>query len=84
MKKKVKFCPRCGTPLNLIDAYCIKCGYSFIKKSKKLNLGQILAILFFLAMAWIGIRLLLNRPIIPQEIGNFTKSFVYMLTNKTG
>ena len=83
-RQKIKFCPRCGTTLNLVDSYCIRCGYSFRVKNKKLSFFQILTILIVLAVIWIGIRFFLNKPIIPTEIIDFVKGFVFGVTNKTG
>jgi ribosomal protein L40E len=84
MKKRVKFCPRCGAQLNIIDAYCIRCGYNFIgRRGKKLNIGQILIAFIALAAIWIIIRLVLNRPIIPQEVADLVKTTIATFTNKT-
>jgi predicted nucleic acid-binding Zn ribbon protein len=76
MKKDVKFCPRCGTPNNLADAYCIKCGYSFRKRGKKVGLIQILVVILLVIAGWVGLRIFLKKPIIPTE-------FVELIKNMT-
>jgi predicted nucleic acid-binding Zn ribbon protein len=74
MKNKVKFCPRCGTPNNLVDAYCIKCGYNFKKRRKKSGFMQILVVILLIAAAWVGLRLFLKKPIIPTEFIDLVKN----------
>ena len=66
--KTKKFCPTCGTQNNIQDAFCIKCGYSFFKKKKKIDLKSLVIVLIVLAALWIALRLSLNRPIIPTGL----------------
>jgi len=84
MKKKVKFCPRCGTSNNLQDGYCIKCGYSFKQRGKKSNPAQIFVVLLVLVGLWCAIRIFLKKPIIPTEVLNFVKTLFASFTNKAG
>lgn len=77
MQKRGKFCPRCGTSNSISDAYCIRCGYSFRRKKKKAGLTQILiAILIGIAL-WIGLRLILKKPIIPTEFIDLVKNMTF-------
>jgi hypothetical protein len=80
MRSKVKFCPRCGTPNNLVDAYCIKCGYSFRRRRRKSGFGRILILILIIIAAWVGLRLFLGKPIIPTEFIEIIKN---MTSNKT-
>jgi len=74
-----KFCPKCGTPNDFEDAYCIRCGFSFRKKKKKTN--PIIIVLIILITAWIILRIYLGKSLIPTEAIDFVKNIV---TNKTG
>jgi predicted nucleic acid-binding Zn ribbon protein len=74
MKNKVKFCPRCGTPNNIADAYCIKCGYNFKKRRKKSSFMQLLIIILIMAAVWAGLRVFLGKPIIPTEFIELVKN----------
>ena len=76
MKNKVKFCPRCGTPNNLVDAYCIKCGYNFKKRRKKSSFAQLLVIILIMLAAWAGLRIYLGKPIIPTEFIELVKKMI--------
>jgi len=65
--KHTKYCPRCGTPNDIKNRYCIKCGYDFyVNKKKKLKLKQVLLIILSLLLMWIITRILVNKPIIPE------------------
>ena len=37
---KHKFCPVCGNKLELVDTYCVRCGYSFEARAKKHRKGS--------------------------------------------
>ena len=75
MKKVgVKYCPRCGTPNNLNDAYCIKCGYAF-RHAKKSNFGVILLII-----GWTAYRTFTGQPIIPEGITNLFQNSSFNAT----
>jgi uncharacterized membrane protein YvbJ len=72
MKSKAtqKFCPNCGALSHPGDAYCLKCGYSFIDHNKKLRTKgtkwkNIIIVVVILAAAYFGIRYLNHKPIIP-------------------
>ena len=82
MKKKVKFCPRCGAQLNLADSYCIRCGYSFKQRKKKINLAQIFVVMLVLLGMWCAIRIFLNKPIIPVGVLDFLKTILANPQNK--
>jgi len=87
MAKEVKkYCPKCGTSAKPSDSYCIKCGYSFTGRTKKnkLNFSAILIVIAILIILWIGVRLYLKKPIIPQEIIDFVNGVIKGFTNKTG
>jgi len=75
-----KFCPRCGTENDFSDAYCIRCGYNFAKK-KKSNPKTLLIVIVILILAWIGIRLYLNKSIIPTEFIDIIKNITSNKTN---
>jgi predicted nucleic acid-binding Zn ribbon protein len=65
--KNIKYCPRCGTPNDIKNRYCIKCGYDFYEnQKKKLKLKQILLIILVLFVMWVFVRLITNKPIIPE------------------
>jgi hypothetical protein len=76
MQKNVKFCPRCGTPNSLVDSYCIKCGYSFRKRGKKIGFMQIFIVILLVIAGWVGLRMFLKKPIIPTE-------FIELIKNMT-
>lgn len=76
MQKNTKFCPRCGAQLNGIDSYCIRCGYSFRKRGKKVGLMQILIVILLVVAGWVGLRMFLKKPIIPTE-------FIELIKNMT-
>ncbi len=76
IKKKKKFCPKCGAGLNEKDKYCINCGYNF-KKRKKIKISKILIYIIIIIILWTVIRLSLGKEIIPQPL-------VDILKNKTG
>jgi len=68
MKKKRKFCPKCGKEVKLKDDYCISCGYSFKKRKKRFNVRNVLIAVAILVVLWIVIRLVGGNPIIPRPI----------------
>lgn len=66
-----KFCPKCGTPNKLNDAYCIKCGYSFnptVRKKKSFN--KIILLIVLIIAGWVIYRVVSKQPIIPEGITN--------------
>lgn len=81
MKKKAKqkFCPNCGALAHPGDAYCLRCGYSFVEHHKKfkgrgLNWKNVIIAVIILAAAYVGIRYLNGKPLIPiswQDALNF-------------
>lgn len=81
MKKRGKFCPKCGARNDIGDSYCIRCGYSFRKRGKKLNVKSIILLIIILLIAWVVIRILLNQSIIPQGLIDILKNIT---SNKTG
>jgi predicted nucleic acid-binding Zn ribbon protein len=66
INKNIKYCPQCGTPNEVQNRYCIRCGYEFYKKKNKLGLKQILIIIITLTILWCAVRIILNKPIIPD------------------
>ena len=66
-----KFCPVCGTRLQLQDAFCLKCGYSFVtrveKGKKKVNLKNTAIIIAILILAYLGLRYAGGQTIIPRS-----------------
>jgi ribosomal protein L40E len=74
-----KFCPRCGAQNNINDAYCIRCGYSFRGKKKSSSKTILILIIIFL-IAWILLRIYLNKSIIPTELIDIIKNIT---SNKT-
>jgi ribosomal protein L40E len=68
-----KFCPKCGVQNGISDAYCINCGFSFIKR-KKNKTNPILLLLLLLIMGWIFYRTFTKQPLIPTELSSLFKS----------
>jgi len=75
-----KFCPVCGAQVKMNDAFCIRCGYSFIKRKEKQRHGikwsRLIFFLIIIAAIYLGIRYYNGQPIIPSSIAdalNFTK-----------
>ena len=74
-----KYCPNCGALAHPGDAYCLKCGYSFVEHHKKLKgrgvkWRNIIIVLVILATAYLGIRYINGKPLIPvswQDAINF-------------
>jgi predicted nucleic acid-binding Zn ribbon protein len=67
-KKGVKYCPQCGAGLSEKDKYCIKCGYSFEKRKKKVKIRNLIILIVAVIIIWILIRILTGNPVIPQPI----------------
>ncbi len=84
MKKHKKFCPKCGTPNDVSDLYCVHCGYSFKRKKEGLNLKSIIFVIILLLAAWAVIRILLKKPIIPQELIGWFDTLKNMTASKAG
>lgn len=81
MKGGKKFCPRCGTPNNAGDLYCMKCGYNFKGSRRKTSFKSILILIIFLIIAWTGLRLFLGKPVIPTGLLDLVKN---MTSSKSG
>jgi len=67
-KKGVKYCPQCGIELSEKDKYCIKCGYSFEKRKRKINVRNLIILIIVVIIIWILIRLLTGNTVIPKSI----------------
>jgi len=68
MAKQRKFCPRCGKSADSGDSYCIKCGHSFTGRRKSSSSKTIIIALIVILVLWVGIRLYLKQPIIPEGL----------------
>jgi molybdenum cofactor biosynthesis enzyme MoaA len=73
IKKKRKFCPKCGAKLKLKDTYCTSCGYSF-KKRKTIRVNKILLIIIIFLILWTALRITIGKPIIPQPLIDIVKN----------
>lgn len=67
-----KFCPVCGKTLELNDAYCTECGYSFVerqkkKKGKKVKWLNVLIVLIILLSGYFLIRYTGGQSIFPTS-----------------
>lgn len=80
-KRGGKYCPKCGAGNDISDAYCIRCGYSFRRKGKKLNIKIIIILVIILLVAWAVMRFFLNESIIPEELIDILKNIT---GNRTG
>lgn len=69
-----KFCPKCGVQNNATDAYCINCGFSFMKR-KKGKTNPLLVLIFILICGWIFYRTFTKQPLFPTQITEILKSF---------
>lgn len=76
-----KFCPRCGRAAHPGDAYCMKCGYSFVRGRNSSNPKTIIIALIVILGLWAAIRLYLKQPIIPEGLVETIKN---LFTKKTG
>ncbi|OGJ16835.1 hypothetical protein A3K73_08785 [Candidatus Pacearchaeota archaeon RBG_13_36_9] len=76
IKKGVKYCPQCGAELKAEDKFCLKCGYSFEKRKKKVNIKRLIIAIIIIIIAWAALRVITGNTIIPQPILN-------LITNKT-
>ena len=74
MKKKRKYCPKCGKELKEKDKYCISCGYSFKKRKKKINIKNLIILIVVIIVVWIIIRLATGNTIIPQPVLDIIKN----------
>jgi len=78
-KRDHKFCPVCGAQIKLDDAFCTRCGYSFVNRQKSrsgIKWKRILIILIILALIYFGLRYSAGQSIIPlnwQDALNFTR-----------
>lgn len=73
-----KFCPKCGFQAKRDDVYCIRCGYNFIKRGKKMDLKTIIIIILIILTSWVLIRIFLKKPIISPEIINIIKNLTLL------
>ena len=78
-RQQHKFCPVCGTQLRIDDAFCLKCGYSFTARNKRisrrLNWKNLILLLIVLIAAYVGLRYTNGQPLIPTsfyDAFNFT------------
>lgn len=75
MKRDVKkYCPKCGVENNISDAYCINCGFSFVKRKKK-KINWVLAIILILIFLWIFYTTLTKQALIPEKVTDLLKGF---------
>ncbi len=68
IKKRGKYCPKCGAKLKQKDQYCTACGYSFKKRKKELNIRNLIILIIIIIVAWLLIRLISGNPLIPQPL----------------
>jgi len=76
VKKGVKYCPQCGSELKQEDKFCLKCGYSFEKRKRGLNIKRLIIAIIIIILAWAVLRVISGNTIIPQPILN-------LITNRT-
>ena len=73
-----KFCPVCGTKLQLSDAFCLRCGYSFSarvgKNKKRVNWRSTIIIIGILVLAYFGLRYANGQTIIPTSLVDALKT----------
>jgi len=83
MQRNKKFCPRCGALIHAGDTYCIRCGYSFRVRARRIktNPRTIFIAVGVLLGIWIVVRILTKQPIIPEGVVDFFKNIT---SNKTG
>ena len=66
---KHKFCPVCGSRLEVDDYFCIKCGYSFLERSKKrrrtIKWRNLIFLIIVILAIYASIRYFQGKPIIP-------------------
>ena len=69
-----KFCPVCGTKLQLSDTFCFRCGYSFAiraeKNKKGANIKNTVIITALLVIAYFGLRYAGGQTIIPTSFAD--------------
>ena len=83
MQGNKKFCPRCGALIHVGDTYCIRCGYSFRGRARRMKTSPrtiIIAVAVLLGI-WVVVRILTKQPIIPEGVVDFFKNIT---SNKTG
>ncbi len=75
-----KFCPVCGTKLQLKDTFCLRCGYSFAvrseKNKKRINMKTTLIIAGILILAYFGLRYSGGQTIIPKNLSDAISTFL--------
>lgn len=73
-----KFCPVCGSKLEVHDTYCTRCGYSFAergkKKSKKVKWRNVILIIIAVVAAYIAINYFTTGSIIPDFLSGLSNS----------
>jgi len=83
MQRYKKYCPRCGALIHAGDTYCIRCGYSFRVRARRMttNLRTIIITVAVLLGVWVVVRILTKQPIIPEGVVDFFRN---ISSNKTG
>src|SRR3989344_1563252 len=74
-----KFCPVCGTKIQLADAFCVRCGYSFAiraekNKKKRVKWRNTIIIIGILVLAYLGLRYANGQTIIPTSLADALKT----------
>lgn len=75
-----KFCPICGSQLEVYDTYCTRCGYSFAerekrKKTSKIKWKNILVLIILLVIAYLAITYFTTGTILPDFITSTIENF---------
>lgn len=70
-----KFCPVCGTKLQMSDTFCLRCGYSFAvrqekNKNKKVNLRNTIIVLGLLVLIYFGLRYSAGQTLWPRSFAD--------------
>jgi predicted nucleic acid-binding Zn ribbon protein len=66
-----KYCPICGSPSKISNAYCIRCGHSFNKSNinrKKTNRKNLMAIIILIVIAYFGLRYATGQALMPISV----------------
>jgi predicted nucleic acid-binding Zn ribbon protein len=75
-----KFCPACGTKLQLQDTFCLRCGYSFAIRAEKnkikgINKRNLIIILIILLIMFFGLRYSAGQTLWPRSIVDALNTF---------
>ena len=68
---KHKFCPICGSKLEMHDSYCLRCGYSFVQRKRRrrgIKWKNIIIFIIIIIVGYLGIRYLNKEPILPESV----------------